>query len=87
MIDGQLWWDAKAPGTTYHFDGGLLKVRVIQGDTLADCREYDYRIQRDTVYLTALIGGAKEKWAVWMFDNNDAQITAWPGPRIFRIER
>lgn len=90
-LEGGVWrQEGKKGGCLYNFDNGLLTYQVIDFGTVLSRKEYAYRIERDTVYLTALVSGTPEKWAVWMFDDNDAQITSIGialEPFIFRVKR
>ena len=90
-LEGGVWrQEGKKGGYLYNFDNGLLTYQVIDFGTVLVRKEYAYRIERDTVYLTALISGTPEKWAVWVFDDSDAQITAYGSaqePVIFRAKR
>jgi len=90
-MEGGVWrQEGKKGGYLYNFDNGLLTYQVVDFGTVLSRKEYAYRIEMDTVYLTALVSGTTEKWAVWMFDDNDAQVTVWSGnvdPFIFRVKR
>lgn len=90
-LENAVWrQEGKKGNYLYHFAGGMLTSEVVDFGVVLNRKEYAYRIEQDTVYLKALVGGAQEKWAVWMFADNDAQITAWAGqadPFIFRVKK
>ncbi len=89
-IEGGVWHQEGKTKRTYHFNGGLLTTQVIDFGIVLARKEYAYHIEMDTVYLTGMVSGTPEKWAVWMFDDNDAQVTVWSGnvdPFIFRVKK
>lgn len=89
-IEGGVWTQEGKTERTYHFNGGMLTTQVIDFGIVLARKEYAYHIEHDTVYLTGMASGMQEKWAVWMFDDNDAQVTVWSGnvdPFIFRMKK
>jgi hypothetical protein len=90
-LENAVWrQEGKKGNYLHHFAGGVLTSEVVDFGVVPNRKEYAYRIEQDTVYLKSLVGGVHEKWAVWIFSDNDAQITAWAGqadPFIFRVKK
>lgn len=83
--------DNTKPGKRlYSFGPESLKTQLVDFGKVIYSNEYAYRVEQDTVYLTDVVSGSADKWAVWMFDDEQAQVTSGAGgsnPAYFRLKR